>query len=448
MGKRVRIGVFGHYGHLNLGDEAIIAALLQSIRRRRPDAEICAFSDNPEDTQYRHQVVAFPIKRKTFVPGVSDNVAAPARTHSGNDQAVWRRFKGWLREVPVLGRLLLESRALVSLPGIAWEELKFLPKAFRSLRGIDLLIVAGSNQFLDNWGGTWGYPYTLLKWSILAKLAGAKLAFVSVGAGPIDRAPSKMMIRTALFLSDYTSYRDEASRRLIETLGFRRGGAVYPDLAYSLSLEDGLGNATTQMATGRRPTVGINAMARYDGRYLCYSDELTYQRYVANLATFSARLIREGYPFFFFNTQVRDDDEAFHDVWRRLRAEFGESAPREQLFRRSHSVSELMATLASADLVVATRFHGTVLALLAERPVLALCYYRKAQDLMGEMGQAEYAVKLEDFDVEDGWRRFKTLERNRIVEQEKIRVKIVAYREALDHQYAHVLRQLLPAVGH
>ena len=184
-------------------------------------------------------------------------------------------------------------------------------------------------------------------------------------------------------------------------------------------------------------------MPMFHGFYWCYPDEVKYQRYVEKLAAFSARLIREGYPVFFFGTQ-KDDEKAFHDVYGRLRAELAGSADRDQLFRRSHSVSELMATLVSADLVVATRFHATVLALLAERPVLAICYYRKARDLMREMDQAEYAIELEDFDIEDGWRRFRTLERNRIVEQEKIRRKNTAYREALDRQYEHVLGRLLP----
>jgi len=445
MGKKVKIGVLGHYGHLNLGDEAIIVALLESIRRRQPEAELCAFSDNPEDTRCRHGVPAFPVDRTTFVPGVTDVPSAGAQ--SGNDRATWRALKARLREVRLLARLVRGGRRLISLPRAVWEESKFLPTAFRSLHSVDLLIVAGSNQFLDNWGGTWGYPYRLLKWSILAKLAGAKLAFVSVGAGPIDRVLSRLMVRTALLFADYISFRDEASRRLIETRGFRRGGTVYPDLAHSLSPGNGPNSDSTRAATCRRLTVGINPMPMFHKHNWCYPDEVKYQRYIAKLAEFSARLIREGYPVFFFGTQVKDDEEAFYDVYGQLPAEIGENLTHDQLFRRSQNVSELMATIASADLVVATRFHGTVLALLAERPVLAICYYRKARDLMREMDQAEYAFDLEDFDVEDAWRRFKTLERNHVVEQEKIRRKNAAYRDALDRQYERVLGHLLPVVG-
>jgi polysaccharide pyruvyl transferase WcaK-like protein len=442
MGKRVRIGVFGHYGHLNLGDEAIIVALLENIRRRRPDAELCAFSDNPEDTRCRHGVPAFPIDRTTFVPGVSD--VPPAEGHAAGSLD-GGGLKARLKEIGPLVRVVRAARGLIATMRAIWAEAKFVPTALRSLRDVDLFIVAGSNQFLDNWGGPWGFPYRVLRWSILARLSGAKLAFMSVGAGPIDRLLSRILARTALLFSHYTSFRDDASRRLIESRGFRRGGAVYPDLAHSLSVADMRGTGTAPGTLRRRPTVGINPMPMFHGFYWCYPDEAKYQRYVERLAMFSARLIREGYPVFFFGTQ-KDDEETFHDVHKRLREELGESATPDRLYRRCEHVSELMAALASADFVVTTRFHGTVLALLAERPVLAICYYRKARDLMREMGQTDYAIEFEDFDVDDAWRRFEILEQNRLVEQEKIRKRNVEYREALDRQYEYVLGRLLPSV--
>ena len=79
----------------------------------------------------------------------------------------------------------------------AAREIVFLTRTFRRLRDLDLLIIAGSNQFLDNFGGPWAFPYTLLKWSIVCRLAGCRLFFVSVGAGPLDAALSRTMVRPA-----------------------------------------------------------------------------------------------------------------------------------------------------------------------------------------------------------------------------------------------------------
>jgi polysaccharide pyruvyl transferase WcaK-like protein len=49
----LRIGVLGSYGGLNLGDEAILACVLDSLRQIRPTAERVVFSRHPEHTMGR-----------------------------------------------------------------------------------------------------------------------------------------------------------------------------------------------------------------------------------------------------------------------------------------------------------------------------------------------------------------------------------------------------------
>lgn len=443
MSRAFKVGIFGHFGHFNLGDEAIIRAVLYNIRRCLPDAEILAFSDNPEDTQQRHQVPAFPIARHTYAERARRLESTSAKAASDNGGA-WANLRAWLKRVPLLVPLVHAARALVSLPDIIVEELKFLRRSYRTLRGVDLLLVAGSNQFLDNFGGPWGYPYDLLKWSTLAKLAGAKLAFVSVGAGPIDHWLSRLILRPVLFLSDYTSYRDEGSRKLMEPGRETNRSLVYPDLAFSLDPKVHRHQVEGRIESAAKPlVVGINPLAMYDPRYWCFPDEMKYRRYVERMAGLCERLIREGHAVFFFTTQPIDD-QVGRDIWEIVQKEIGGGMRPEFVLRQSHFVPELMDAFASADIVVVTRFHGTVLALLTERPTLAICYYRKARELMVDMGQAEYAVDLDDFEVDDLWRRFKALEQNRLAEKEKIRKKNQEYTEALNQQYDYILTKLLP----
>src|SRR3989338_242529 len=56
-----RIGISGSYGGMNLGDEAILEALLKELRAS-VDAEVVVFSRNPQDTESRHKVRAVPIR--------------------------------------------------------------------------------------------------------------------------------------------------------------------------------------------------------------------------------------------------------------------------------------------------------------------------------------------------------------------------------------------------
>jgi polysaccharide pyruvyl transferase CsaB len=58
----LRVGISGSYGGMNLGDEAILTALLDEIRQRVP-AEIVVFSRDPDDTAERHRVErAVPVR--------------------------------------------------------------------------------------------------------------------------------------------------------------------------------------------------------------------------------------------------------------------------------------------------------------------------------------------------------------------------------------------------
>lgn len=54
-GDRLRIGISGSYGGMNLGDEAILEGILGELRASVP-AEITVFSKNPGDTLTRHKV--------------------------------------------------------------------------------------------------------------------------------------------------------------------------------------------------------------------------------------------------------------------------------------------------------------------------------------------------------------------------------------------------------
>jgi polysaccharide pyruvyl transferase CsaB len=53
---RVRIGISGSYGGLNLGDEAILQAIITELRRDVPGVELVVFSRNAGDTRQRHSV--------------------------------------------------------------------------------------------------------------------------------------------------------------------------------------------------------------------------------------------------------------------------------------------------------------------------------------------------------------------------------------------------------
>jgi polysaccharide pyruvyl transferase CsaB len=72
-GRRLRIGISGSYGGMNLGDEAILDGMLSQLRATVP-ADITVFSRNPSDTLGRHNIEhGVPVRsltRKEITPEV------------------------------------------------------------------------------------------------------------------------------------------------------------------------------------------------------------------------------------------------------------------------------------------------------------------------------------------------------------------------------------------
>lgn len=73
--RRLRIGISGSYGGMNLGDEAILDGILTRLRETVP-ADVAVFSRNPSDTRARHaveRVVAVrELTRKEIAPEIRD----------------------------------------------------------------------------------------------------------------------------------------------------------------------------------------------------------------------------------------------------------------------------------------------------------------------------------------------------------------------------------------
>ena len=61
-----KIGLLDHMGAGNLGDDTTQTAVMNNIKRRWPNAEICGFSMNPSDTRLRHGIASYAIRRATW----------------------------------------------------------------------------------------------------------------------------------------------------------------------------------------------------------------------------------------------------------------------------------------------------------------------------------------------------------------------------------------------
>ena len=441
----MKIGVFGHYGNRNLGDESIIEAMIANLRSHIPGCDIVCLSIDPDDSRRRHAVDAFPIRyRHDYFHPPQNTAPEPGQQDSGNPPpptpGATTGIKSRIKAVPVLGPALKGLAGGVDTLQKVRREILFLKAAKRYLADIDLLLVTGSNQFLDNFGGAWGFPYTLLKWTLLARATGTRVAFASIGAGPLTRPLSFRMLRMALNRADFVSFRDEGSRQLIkDRVGI--DGPVFPDIAHSLRYQPSPGDPPSGDSA---LTIAVNPMPVYDRRYWHQPDDERYSDYLRKLAELCKTIVQDGHRLLLFSTQQRDED-VIDDILEILAREQGNEDSRNRTaIARSTEVAELMATLNQADIVVATRFHATVLPLQLGKPVLGICYYRKAAELLDDVGLGEFHVSIDSFDAPTLTGKLRELVRCHQEDSIDLSPQMTRYRNQLDEQYRIIATLLKP----
>ncbi len=432
----MRIGILGHVGNENLGDESIIAAVIQNVRRRRPDADILGFTLQPLDTEERHGIPTYPIRRgaRTRQSGKSPDTASTGPEQPRNP-SIFQRMKELVKQIPFLSALARSVLvALETVPEIA-KEIRFLLSSRQHIHGLDLLIFAGSHQLNDFVGGAWAYPYTVLKWTLLAKETGAEVVFLSLGAGPIDGWLGRTFIRQALKRASYRSYRDVTAQRMVDSLHLFETDLVVPDLAFSLDSSV----VSREPARSRRTVVGINPLPLYTD-YWFTTDFEKYDLYVGKLAAFADWLVNRGCEVRFIPTQLKVDPAVIDDVRIRMATNGRPECEGLILEPTISCLDDLLSALGDLDIMIATRYHGVVLSLAFQKPVLAIAYHDKSRDLMNWFGQGDFVIEGDTFSAEALTELILRLEKEAGSITSSLRQQLPDFRSAVQAQYDEVFR--------
>jgi len=415
-----RIGLLEHVGYGNLGDDATVAAVLHNIKLRWPQARVTGITLNPTDTERKHGIRSYAIRRECKTPPPP---SAGAATEVG--------LKNKLREIPVLGFLLRAVKAVViRAPRAFVQESLFLVESFRVTESLDLLIICGGGQLRDSAGGPYTFTYSIFKWVVLAKLTGTRCYFVNLGAGPLKTRSARFFLRGALRLSDYTSFRDEKSSLLVRRSGFKGDARVHADCVYSLPLPE---EKTSRRAPGSRSVVGVSPMRVYWDR-----NPQVYSHLIQELGKFSAWLARDEHDLHLFSTELPSDYEPIDDLKDAIIKEYADSPI---TCPETESIDRLLARMSSMDYVVTCRFHGVVFAHLMNIPVLAISHHSKVATLMNDLGLSEYCLDVDTFDFDQLKETFTRLAANAAEVKQRMAERAAHYRRELEFQFDSLFPQ-------
>lgn len=397
-----KIALLGAFGVGNLGNECTLQALLYNIRKYFPDAEITCICPDPGEVRSAYNISATRIKDIPLSP-------------------LNNRFLRFLRRIFI---------------GIPIELIRWF-KAVATLRDVNMLIMTGTGMLGDFGIGPLDLHYEVLKWTILAKLCRCKVLFLSVGAGPIRHPLSRRFVKAALSCADYRSYRDRFSRNYLKSIRFNSDrDSVYPDLAYSYPKAM---MPPADLHGGSHGTViGVGLMAYFNRRGTSSEDETIYRDYISKMGTFVGWLHERGYTVRLLIGDATYDQRAMQDLLALMEERRIGCRNWRIIDDPATSVDDVFSQLARTDLVVASRFHNVLLALMLGKPVLAISYHEKVDALMADTGLADFCQDIERIDLEKMVRQFEELEEKKSCTTLRLQRNAEACRAALEDQYNRI----------
>lgn len=369
-----RIGVLYPSGWGNLGDEAILQATFAALRNRWPDAALRAFTLHPARTSANHGVEAEPLT------GVNRHLFGAPLGEGPFAVRAARALAGRSRNIPLLGRFTGFASSFIAT--LVFEAIS-LRSAWRWVQTADLVLASGGGQLDAVWGGAWGQPYALARWAWLTRRAGVPFALLSVGYGGASTWLSRRFLRYAVSRAAYCSVRDEGSRAMTMGLGVKRDLPVVPDLAFGLRASAPL--------PPRRPghDIGISPMVYLRPGSWPIENLAAYQRIVALWANLVMATVARGDRVHLFVSNP-GDMAAVRDIWELL----GEESRAGCSIAQTESPDALLELFRGLDVVIASRLHGVLLAIVSARPVLALSHERKVRAAMNDAGASDFCADL------------------------------------------------------
>jgi polysaccharide pyruvyl transferase WcaK-like protein len=425
--RPTRIVFYGNFGAGNLGNEVTLQTAIEHTLSRVPGARLLCICTNPQDVRSRHGIDAAPSMARDYDWSWSDLDAGPGDRSSRGalpDGATPAR-RGPEARVRRLSRIVFRR-----IP----RELAHWYQMLRLMMRSDAFIVPGTGIITHGSCGSLGWPYDMFKLSLLARLCGVRVIYLSVGCGPFRYRLGGWLIRRSLGLAHYRSYRDVDSQQRLESIGFDAArDPVYPDLVFSLSREH-LDGARAETQPARIIGLGLKDYAPA----LEEADARSYRDYLGLMADFVVWLQARGCAVRLIIGDAQYDTRVREDLIALLEVRGANARAPHLLSDPVPTVDELLRQLRATDAVISPRFHNLVLALLLDKPVIALSDLPKVTALLVDLGLGRFCLPLEKLKSGDLTARFAQLDNEAQSLTRYIREATQRYRGAVDEQYGKI----------
>lgn len=365
---RPRVGLFGLLGSGNIGNDASLEAMLKYLRADQPGAILDVMCTGPDTVKDRYGVPAVPMR---WLPPAEAQASAKMVARKSLAKITDTiRIASWVRRHEVV---------IVPGMGVLETTLRVRP---------------------------WQGPYTMFVLCVSGRIFRTKVALVSVGAEVGSGRLTRWLFTAAARFAFYRSYRDELSREAMAQQGLdTTRDRVYPDLAFGLPVPS--------FVPGAERIVGIGLMDYYGNDDSHGEPDEVRASYVEKMKSFTRWLVDNGRRVRLFVGDTNNADETVVEkILADLRTHRPDLDPTWVVADPVVTFADLMQAMEPAGIVVATRYHNVVCALMLSKPTISIGYGEKNAVLMAGSGLGEYCQSVDSLDVERLITQFTELERH------------------------------------
>lgn len=324
MYKKIKkIVISGWYGPGNIGDEAILQAMIDHFEEEFPGCQITALSFNPSYTKRTQKINA--------VRQVPSNI------------------KGWIR-------------SFISLD---------IFQTMKAIQTCDLFVMGGGG-FLSDWQPE--VPKSWLKQMKIAKFFGKETWLYGIGAGPFLTKPGK---ETAKYYIDHyvdkITVRDrESYRQLVENVNVSKPVEIKIDPVANLKVE----NFLTQRDK-EHDSISLIFTEYFTNKYFNSDQHMKWDLLFEGFCAQVQAVWAKGYipKLVFFQKNIEKK------LSERFEERFGDSIRIE--FPKDYK--EAIGILSRSFAIISFRLHGNILAYVLKKPFLPIIYHHKTAGFLEQI---------------------------------------------------------------
>lgn len=380
-----RFAIFGSFSAQNMGDEAYLDASLEVLQGRYPDSQFTLFSFDPQDTLSRYQGIQ-------VCPDFIYNVDF--------------RRGSICQKLLRLGLLLPQPLLYCRAPDFS-ARFGLVNQRIRSqldtLRQADVLLACGGGLLNEDYGlSLVVYPYLI--W--LAEQFGKQIVLLGQSVGPFYTGFGKVQSRMAIERADVITLREPRSLANMRKIGSNTSRTEVTTCSSVLLPAAPAARARdifeTEQIEETRPLIGFSIRRWF---YPRSKDPATMQRHYkqAVAAVADACIQKLGASVVFVPTA--QGDEKYAQEIRRVIQEKSHA----MILSKMYTPREVRAIFSRFDLLIATAFHGLVLASCENVPIVSISYTFKCSGYMDLIDQGQFVCDIDAVTFDDLWGKVTTL---------------------------------------